>query len=224
MLVFDEAPIAWLAASLRHLSFTVPGIYLTDELESLERFWRRVVVRRVLQPAVNLESLVITGSRDSPYPDAQCFGASQLQLANLPRLSELSLRHIVWEDDTSSQGDMVPLEFVVRHQTTLKRLELHNCAIHIRNRYRPPHCYWADIYKRLANALTGLVELKVEVKLKYNIPYVYFIGHPSYEYLKKDDLKERAWDAALAQDALALEEFRAVVKSQGMGACSGFGP
>ena len=62
MLLFDEAPIAWLAASLRHLSFTIPGITSTNKLESLERFRKQVVVRRVLQPAVNLESLVITGS------------------------------------------------------------------------------------------------------------------------------------------------------------------
>ena len=38
MLLFDEAPIAWLAASLRHLNFTVPKMTPVDKLESFERF------------------------------------------------------------------------------------------------------------------------------------------------------------------------------------------
>jgi len=126
---------------------------------------------------------------------------------------------------------MVPFEFIMRHQKTLKKLELHNCRIKVRKidvrrKFEPPHYYWADIYKRLANALTGLVELKVEFKLaKDEIPYVYCYGsHPPSYNLKKNDLKGSALDAALAPDALALEEFRAVVKSQGMAGCSGFRP
>jgi len=217
MLLFDEAPIARLAASLRHLSFTLPRMESADTLESLERFWMQGVVRRVLQPAVNLESLVVTGS-------VRCGDAQRF---DFPQLATLSLRHIIWKDDTSSQRDMVPLEFIVRHQKTLKKLELHNCAINVRKLSWPPHCYWADIYKRLANALTGLVEVKVEFNLKEDeIPYVYVTGYSFWNYSNKYDLKWRAPvlppDAALAHDALALEEFRAVVKSQGMGNGSGF--
>jgi hypothetical protein len=228
MLLFDEAPIAWLVASLRHLSFTIPKMTLTNELESMERFWKQVVVQRVLQPAVNLESLVITGRgglRVSRTRDPQRFDVSPTQLGTFPRLAALSLRYIVWEDDTSGQGDMVPLEFIVRHQKTLKNLELYDCAINVGERLGPPCHYWADIYKRLANALTGLVELKVEFKLrKDEIPYV---DCSFGSNISKDDLKRRggmAPDAALARDALALEEFRAVVKSQGMGGGSGFRP
>jgi hypothetical protein len=225
MFLFDEAPIAWLAASLRHLSFTVPRSTATNKVESLEQFWKQVVVRRVLRPAVNLESLTITGRRDRRR-DAQCLDASQAQLATFPRLAALSIRDIIWEDDTSGQGDTVLLKFIVRHQKTLKRLELHNCAINVKERFGPPHRYWADIYKRLANALTGLVELKVEFELKGDeIPYVYFRDYSSCNYLNKDNLKRRAQDdAALARDALVLEEFRAVVKSQGMGGGSGYRP
>jgi hypothetical protein len=130
MLLFDEAPIAWLAASLRHLSFTLPRMTKMDNLGSLERFWKQVALRRVLQPAVNLESLVTIGSGGS-----QCFDVSQAQLATFPRLAALTLWHIIWEDDISGQGNMVPLEFIVRHQKTLKKLELHNCAINVRNRF-----------------------------------------------------------------------------------------
>ena len=178
-------------------------------------------MQRVLQPAVNLESLVITG-RGEWTKDEQNFDISQVQF---PRLAALSLRHFIWEDDTSGQGDSAPLEFIVRHQKTLKNLELHNCAIGFRNRFGPPHRYWADIYKRLANALTGLVELKVEFELEDSdkIPYVYFGDYRPCR-LDIDGFKERAPDAAPAQDAVALEEFRAVVKSQGMGDDSGFRP
>jgi hypothetical protein len=119
----------------------------------------------------------------------------------------LTLRNMIW-DDTSGQGDVVPLEFIVRHQKTLKKLELHNCTIYVGKRFWPPHCSWADIYKRLANALTRLVELKVEFKLEDEIPYVYFRGYTPH--------------VTLAQDARALEEFRAVVRRQGMGGGSRF--
>ena len=180
------------------------------------------MVRRVLQPAVHLESLVITGSAERRRREAQCFDVSQVQF---PRLAALSLRHIIWEDVTSDQDDTVPLEFIMRHQKTLKELELHNCAINVRNRSGPPHRYLADIYKRLANALTGLVELYVDFQFEdsaQEIPYVHFEGHHSPRIcLNKDDFKGKAPDDALAQDAVALEEFRVIVKSQGMG-CRGF--
>jgi len=68
------------------------------------------------------------------------------------------------------------------------------------------------------------VELKVEFGFKAKIPYVNFGDYSSCNYLNKDDLKGIAPSAALEQDALALEEFKAVVKSQGMGGCSGFRP
>ena len=45
---------------------------------------------------------------------------------------------------------MIPLDFIVHHQKTLKKLELHSCAINVRG---PRHCNWADIYKWLANVL-----------------------------------------------------------------------
>jgi len=188
------------------------------ELELLEQYWERVMMRCVLQPAVNLELLEITGS-GLRSGDALCFDGLQAQLATFPRLATLSLRNIIWENDTSGKGDMVPLDFIVRHQKTLKKLELHNCAINVDPK-APTH-YWADIYKRLANAMTGLVDLKVEIKLnEVKVPYVYYSkdSHTDTKYLKKDDLK----DGDLGRDALALEEFMAIIKSRGMGGDSEF--
>jgi hypothetical protein len=99
---------------------------------------------------------------------------------------------------------VISLEFILRHQKKLKKLELLGCAINVGKIFGPPHCYcdWADIYKRLANALTGLVELKMEFELKEDqIPYVYS-GYSSYGYLKEDELKRRA------PDGLTLEEIQ----------------
>jgi hypothetical protein len=71
--------------------------------------------------------------------------------------------------------------------------------------------------------LTELVELKVDFNLKDEISYVYERYSPFY-HMKKSNLAERARGVDLEQDTLALEEFRVVVKSQGMGCGSGFQP
>jgi hypothetical protein len=213
---FDEAPIAsWLAPSLRHLSISVPqrGVEGTENWESRTLFWRQFVVPRVLQSAVNLESLTIIRdrARDS---DTQDLGISQDGLPTYPRLAALSLRNIVWEEGAVGEGNVVappPLEdFIVRHRKTLKKLELRDCSIGIGIR-SPLRCFWEDIFKRLAAALTELVELEVKFKFEryasllagrgFNDPsdHIFYIG------MMAD------------QDAPALEEFRAVVKNQGMG-------
>jgi hypothetical protein len=211
---FDEAPIAsWLAPSLRHLSISVPqrGVKGTENWESRTLFWSQFVVPRVLQSAVNLESLTI--SRDRAR-DTQDLGISLDELPTYPRLAALSLRNIVWEEGTVGEGNVVtppPLEdFIVRHSKTLKKLELRDCSIGIGIR-SPLRCFWEDVFKRLAAALTELVELEVKFKFEryesllagrgFNEPsdHIFYIG------------------VMADQDAPALEEFRAVVKNQGMG-------
>ena len=212
MSLFDEAPIAWLAASLRHLSFSLPESLKNEQ--SREQFWKEAMVRRVLQPAVNLESLAITRSRVRNWDKVPCLELSQARLDTYPRLAALSLRGIVWEDGTIDEGDIVtppPLEdFIVRHRKTLKKLELHGCSIVTGDYGRKlPLCYWADIYKRLAEALTKLVELEVEFSVEEcQSPYIYSSDIP----LKTE------------RDAPALEEFKAIVKNQGVGYSSGFRP
>jgi hypothetical protein len=212
--LFDKAPITRLIASLRHLDFSLPcgttGL-LDSKLQEL--FWKQVVVRHVLQPAVNLESLAIT--RRGSCDEAQCLDISQAQLATYPRLAALLLTEIVWEDGTIGQGDIVtpsPLEdFIVRHRKTLKKLELHNCTINVKDYgRRPPVCYWADVYKRLANALTELVELKV---YNFEVPYLSSTGPSARPLLPLPyyDLKRLE---GMERDAEALKEFEAVVKNR----------
>ena len=208
---FNEAPIAWLTTSLRHLSFSLPKGCRGDKWELRELYWKQVAVPHVLQAAVNLESLEITRHQSRTWPERQCLDLSQLP--TYPRLAALSLKNIIWEEGTIGEGNVVtpfPLEdFIVHHSKTLKQLELHDCSILVRGRYRPPHSYWVDIYKRLARALTELVELDVEFDIKrYENPYVY-IDFDSYRPVKRLEGTER--------DALALEEFKAVVKIRGIG-------
>jgi hypothetical protein len=151
----------------------------------------------------------MTRSRESGGP--QCLDVSQAQLATYPRLAALSLRNIVWEDGAIGEGDNAPLpleDFIVRHRKTLKKLELHNCSISVGRISGRPLCYWADVYKRLANALTGLLELEVEYHVENREgPYV-------YSSLDRSPLKRLE---GTGQDAVAFEEFKAVVKSRGMG-------
>jgi len=124
----------------------------------------------MLQPAVNLESPSIPRRRASEQ--AQCLDISQAKVATYPRLAALSLRNIIWEDGTIGKGDSdivtrrlapPPLEdCIVRHRKTLKKLELRDYSINVEDYgQEPPLCYWAEAYKRLANALTDLVELEV---------------------------------------------------------------
>jgi hypothetical protein len=209
---FDEAPIARLTASLRHLGFSLPESSRgMAKWGARELYWKQVVVPRVLKPAVNLlESLSIVRSR--AWQEVQYLDASQIP--TYPRLAALSLRNVIWEEGTIGEGNIVtpsPLEeFIVRHSKTLKKLELRHCSICVKERFEPPLTYWADIYKRLAKALTELVELEVEFDIKGRLerPYVYN-PHNFYSSVESLDGTRR--------DALALEEFKAVVKIRGMG-------
>ena len=213
--LFDKAKLTQLTASLRHLSFSLPaGATGPEDSMSREHFWKQVVVRNMLKPAVNLESLAIKGV----WGEKQCLDISQVLLATYPRLAALSLKGIIWEDGTIGHGDVIvppPLEdFIVRHRETLKILKLDGCSIHVEDYGRePPICYWADVYKRLADALTELVELEVEFDEGKDIPYLSSTGPPnkfvlpwSYYRLERLEGTER--------DAEALEEFKAVVKKR----------
>ena len=210
--LFDEAPIAWLTTSLRHLKFSLPkGCEGTYTWEERKLYWKQVVVPRVLQPAANLESLEVTGyqhGQGSLWPEEQYLDISQLP--TYPRLAALSLKNIIWEGTIGERNIATPSpleDFIVHHSKTLKKLELHNCLILVDNRSGPPPFYCADIYTHLAKALTNLVDLEVSLDIeRYEIPYA--TGR-SYDSLTSLVGKER--------DALALEEFKTTVKNRGIG-------
>ena len=126
----------------------------------------------------------------------------------------LSLLNIVWEDCTIGQGGIVTPssveDFIVRHRETLKKLELYFCTINVEDCGRkPPVCYWADVYKRLANSLTELVDLEVKT---FDVPYQSttppeenLIPRPYYPLQRLEGME---------RDAEALKEFEAVVKNR----------
>jgi hypothetical protein len=214
--LFDETPIAWLVASLRHLHFSLPLVRPEDSV-SREQLWKQVAMQRLLQPAVNLESLKIT--RSQAWDNKQFLNISQAQLATYPRLTVLSLWGIAWDDGKIGQGGIImppPLEdFIMRHRTTLKKLNIDNCSINVGERSRLPFCYWADIYKRLAEAMTELVEVEVESLFgPHESPYVYLVRDT---YRPVEGLKEMERLEGREQDRLALEEFKAVVKKRRTG-------
>lgn len=219
-----DAPITWLTSSLRHLSFSLPWDH-KDHYGYHDSKSRAQVVPRLrcmLEPAVNLESLAIGRSGVSKCHDVPKW---QAELPTYLRLAALSLTNIIWEDGTISERDIVmppPLEdFIMRHSKTLKKLELRNCSIKVKGHGRePPVCYWADVYKRLANALTELIDLEVEFQIDgYEIPYLSPRTGPhsgNKPYYSLEILEGTGLDAE------ALEEFKVVVKNRGMDADSRF--
>jgi hypothetical protein len=221
--LFEEAPIASLIASLRHLHFSLPLVRSEDSM-SRELLWKKVVMRRLLQPAENLESLKII--RSPAWDNKQFLDVSQAQLATYPRLTVLSLWGIAWEDGKIGQAGMImppPLEdFIMRHRTTLKKLSMNNCSINVGGKSRLPFCYWADIYKRLAEALTELVEVEAESLFHlHESPYVYLVGDT---YRPVESLKEPERLEGREKDRLALKEFKAVVKKRRTDGGSGVRP
>lgn len=214
--LFDEAPIARLIASLRHLRFSLPLVRPEDSV-SREQIWKQVVMRRLLQPAVNLESLKL--SRSHAWDNKQFLNTSQVQLTTYPRLTVLSLWGIAWEDGKIGQGGIImppPLEdFIMRHRKTLRKLNIDNCSINVGGRSRLPFCYWADVYKRLTEAMTELIEVEVESLFNpHESSYVYSVGGT---YRPVESLAETERLEGREQDRLALEKFRAVVQKRRTG-------
>ena len=214
--LFDGNPVAQLFTSLRHLHFSLP-LVRPEHSASHELLWNQVVMRRMLQPAVNLESLEISGNH--AWDSRRCLDMPRTQLAPHPRLTVLSLWSIRWEDGKIGPGGIImpsPLEdFIVRHRTTLKKLCIDDCSINVGDISRLPFCYWADIYKRLTEALTELEEVEVDFSISpYESPYVYMVADTPFPV--EGLIETEGWEG-LEQDKLALKEFKAVVKKRRTG-------
>ena len=206
--LYNEAPIAELAASLRHLCFSIYKRQYYDDLEVQARFWNQVVTPCILQPAIDLESLEIT------RPDHQDLEFSELP--TYPRLAALSLSTIKWGEGMISQGNDImrfPAEdLIMRHRMTLKKLKLYNCLIRVEEFTGTPFRSWADVYNQLTEVLTELEDLVVEIK--YN-------GYCTKYTSPSDSFRDRSSEWA-ERDALALERFKEVVENRKMGAGSSY--
>jgi hypothetical protein len=103
-------------------------------------------------------------------------------------------------------------DLIVRHRMTLKKLELYNCRIRVEEITETPFRSWADVYDRLAEVLTELVELVVRFNDDgYRIEYVPVAHEDGHRRLRLE------W---AERDTLALERFKAVVGNRKMDAGS----
>jgi hypothetical protein len=208
--VYEAPMIPELAASLQHLRFSLHRGSRHDCSKEHMHFWNQIVVPRILQPAINLESLKISRETHETLDISE--------LPTYPRLAALSLSTISWEEGMISQGDNItrfPVEdLIVRHRTTLKKLKLYNCVIGVEKRTETPFRSWADVYDRLAEELTELVELVVLLEDDgYGIEY--------YVPPADEDDHRRLRSEWAERDTLALERFNAVVENRKMDAGSG---
>ena len=181
------------------------------EYEALSFFWHQVV-ENVLSPAVNLESLTIESLMIDVDLTRRISPFLNFNLLAYPRLTALSLGNIVWEDGSAIHGIILPgvEKFVVRHGKTLKKLELRSCAIDVPGGKDVPYRFWAAVWKRLANELTELVDLKVEFEVTplgdQEMQYAYSDGEFHYIYFEEQ--------VGTDEDAPALEAFRAIVEAR----------
>jgi hypothetical protein len=206
--LYYKARIAELTGSLRHLRFSLPrdSTDIESSLKQRTEFWDQVIVPRILQPAVNLESLEISQETLGQPLDFS-------KVDTYPRLATLSLRFICWERGAIRQGKIIkrfPVEdFIMRHRMTLKKLELYHCTIMVKKSRRTPSRSWADVYNQLAEVLTGLVELVV------------VFGNSGYRdksyggdvYRPRSDSLSLEWSERDAQ-ALKHRHFKAVVENR----------
>ncbi|KAH8987028.1 hypothetical protein EDB92DRAFT_1204980 [Lactarius akahatsu] len=168
---YAAAPFQRIVASLRDLRFLVQDTNYKGALDRFlaEDFWADVIGPRVLLPAANLETLSMSCNLE--------FGSLfrlNLRSITFPCLTSLSLSNFVWDDVRCDPQVVVPEaeDFIVRHGKTLKKLELHNCAICVpQDRPRPVRS-WAAVWNRFANELSELVDLVVE--FNFSQQYVYF--------------------------------------------------
>lgn len=90
--IFEKVHIGKLTASSRHLNFSLPArAHGQADSGSHGLYWKEFVVRHILKPAINLESLAIR----EVWGEKQYLDVSQAQLITYPRLAALSLKGIV---------------------------------------------------------------------------------------------------------------------------------
>lgn len=203
--LYYAAPFERMLASLRDLRFTVQDTDYKSDLDHFpaEDFWGDFIGPRVLEPAVNLESLAM--SCDLDY--GSLFRLN-LGWVTYPCLTSLSLSNFVWDDARVNPRAVVPEaeDFIVRHGQTLKKLELHHCTICVPGDKLTPVRSWAAVWNRFAEELIELVDLVVA----YNPhrQYVYFLQ--DYGFNSDATCLLRGTD----QDAPALQAFGTVVKDR----------
>ncbi|KAH9011505.1 hypothetical protein EDB85DRAFT_2159853 [Lactarius pseudohatsudake] len=202
---YAAAPFRWIVTSLRDLRFLVQDTDYKSDLDHFlaEDFWADIIGPRVLRPAANLESLSMSCNLE--------FGSLfrlNLRSINFPCLTSLSLSNFVWDDVRCDSQVVVPEaeDFIVRHGKTLKKLELHDCAICVPQDRPTPVRSWAAVWNRFADELSELVDLVVEYN--FNQRYVYFSPLCGF------DSDQAFFLSGTEQDSPALEALFTIVEGR----------
>ncbi|KAI0065152.1 hypothetical protein BV25DRAFT_140456 [Artomyces pyxidatus] len=152
--LFSTPPFLALLDSVTILRLTT-WVELSDELyleETWLGFWRTSIHGILALPtlASNLTSLTLFSNVDVGI-------IAPLELIGLtyPRLTSLSLRHVVFHPDVGTE------EFIIRHARTLTHLELYMCKIAMFEADIEPHQLWALLWARFAVELESLTHLVV---------------------------------------------------------------
>lgn len=157
--LYDEAPFKRIVESLRDLRFNVQDTDNSDDDDhTVDDFWANIIGRRVLQPAVNLTSLAMGSNIE--YASLIRINLGPI---TFPCLTSLSLSNFAWDDTRLDPqcSTLAAEEFIVRHGTTLKKLELESCKITIPHTRSTPVRSWTAVWNRFADQLTELVDLNV---------------------------------------------------------------
>ncbi|THH17697.1 hypothetical protein EW146_g3172 [Bondarzewia mesenterica] len=156
---------------LSHLHLSVVsspriGMYLEDFFVQL---WKRTI-----QDGLHRLVPEFTSTRSSPPPLSSSLsrGLTSLTLHSdqlvgivpalsfagltFPGLTQLSLKLIFFDERTGTE------DFIMRHHSTLTKLELLNCSIFISVIEQGPARSWSQVWSRFANGLDALVYLHVQ--------------------------------------------------------------
>ena len=164
-------------------------------------FWGTLCPRMLLAPMQNALTEITLHS------DYYIGTSSQLSLAGLhfPHLHELSLRNLVLEHSIGVEP------FILRHATSLAKLELLTCKLPIYNGvpwilFPPPSdpC-WDTIWDRFATELTTLVSLHVDD------PACSYVSIGFERFFYHLDMYRESRDAT---DFVALQRFQSVVTAR----------
>ncbi|KAG0696363.1 hypothetical protein DFH29DRAFT_951486 [Suillus ampliporus] len=141
---------------------------------------------------VILKSLVLR-SPQGPYHSL----TTQLSSLNYPSLESLVLENIVFDQTPSADGVE---EFVLRHKSSLRQLELRSCGSHVGAPSfdaRP----WSSIWQRWAAELTGLRELVVDGDCGYVVLDAEW-GYISYKLISAMTAESDSSSLQMFQDAV----------------------
>ncbi|KAH9056383.1 hypothetical protein EDB87DRAFT_1687600 [Lactarius vividus] len=198
------APFQRIVASLLDLRCLVQDTDYKSDLDHFpaEDFWPDVMWRRILRPAMNLESFSVSC-------DLKFRSLIRLDLSSVtfPRLTSLSLSNFVWDDVRHYPQVVVPEAegFIVRHGNSLKKLELQSCIICVPHDRSTLVRSWATVWSRFAEELSKLVDLVVG----YNFHRRYAYFQPEYGFGS-----DTIYLYGTEKDTPALEAFFTIVKGR----------